>query len=108
MGIRLYDHNEKAYQRLLHCLQNSDRAAIIHPTGTGKSYIAFKLIEDHPNQNFLWLSPSDYIFRTQCENLYRSDPQLTLQNVRFLTYAKLTYLLSEEVCQLSADYIILD
>ena len=41
------------------------KAAIVHPTGTGKSYIAFKLVEDHPDATVFWLSPSEYIFKTQ-------------------------------------------
>ena len=45
------------------------KAAIVHPTGTGKSYIAFKLIEDNPEKVVIWLSPSEYIFKTQLESL---------------------------------------
>ena len=33
-------------------------------TGSGKSYIAFKLIEDNPEKVVIWLSPSEYIFKT--------------------------------------------
>lgn len=44
-------------------------AAVIHPTGTGKSMIAFKLVEQHPHNHFLWLSPSEYIYKTQLENI---------------------------------------
>ena len=29
-------------------MEQYGKAAIVHPTGTGKSYIAFKLIEDNP------------------------------------------------------------
>lgn len=108
VSIALFDHNESAYQKLLVCLQNHRRAAVIHPTGTGKSYIAFKLVEQHPEQAFLWLSPSDYIIRTQCENLKRSNPELQLNNVQFVTYSKLTYLLEEELAAFPADYIVLD
>ena len=108
VGIQLFAHNAKAYSLLTRRLQVANRAAIIHPTGTGKSYIAFKLIEDNPHKNFLWLSPSDYIFRTQKENLHRSNPELNLNHVRFATYAKLTYLLPEDLALIEADYIILD
>ena len=47
--------------------QQYGKAAIVHPTGTGKSYIAFKLIEDNPEKVVIWLSPSEYIFKTQLE-----------------------------------------
>ena len=61
------------------CRRFSQMAAVIHPTGTGKSLIAFKLAEQHPSEKFLWLSPSEYIYQTQVENL-----GMTFENIRFL------------------------
>ena len=43
MRIELYEHNERAYENALLLLQSDKKAAVIHPTGTGKSFIAFKL-----------------------------------------------------------------
>ena len=37
----------------------------------------------------IWLSPSEYIFKTQLESLKRNDPDFPLANVIFYTYAKL-------------------
>ena len=69
MGIHLFEHNQSAYNAAVMMLEEEGMAAVIHPTGTGKSLIAFKLVEDHPAEQFLWLSPSEYIFQTQLENL---------------------------------------
>lgn len=41
--LELYPHNEKAYRKLLDMLSETRRACIIHPTGTGKAFIAFRL-----------------------------------------------------------------
>ncbi len=87
------------------------KAAVVHPTGTGKSYIAFKLIEDHPDAAFLWLSPSEYIFRTQLENLQKQAPDFPLGNVRFATYARLLFCTEEQLAEMAAlcpAYIIMD
>lgn len=108
MPFKLYPHNQRAYAAAVSLLAKSGRAAVIHPTGTGKSYIAFKFIEDHPEAQFLWLSPSEYIFRTQCESLWRGDPEFSLENVRFCTYAKLSAMAAEEIALLPTDCIILD
>ena len=89
MAVQLFEHNAKAYQAAVKMMQQYGKAAIVHPTGTGKSYIAFKLIEDRPAAVILWLSPSEYIFKTQRESLLRKDPDFPLQNVHFYTYAKL-------------------
>ena len=64
-------------------MEQYGKAAIVHPTGTGKSYIAFKLIEDNPEKVVIWLSPSEYIFKTQLESLKRNDPDFPLANVHF-------------------------
>ncbi len=111
MGIRLYEHNQTAYEAVLAMLAEKGRAAVIHPTGTGKSFIAFQLCEDHPDKTVCWLAPSEYIFRTQLENwraagMPADKPEET--NIRFLTYARLMLMQEEELEGLKPDYIILD
>ena len=49
-------------------LEKTGKAAVIHPTGTGKSFIGFQYAADHPETKVLWLAPSEYIFKTQMEN----------------------------------------
>ena len=69
MNINLYPHNQTAYKAAVNMLKERKKAAIIHPTGTGKSFIGFKLCEDNPDKTICWLSPSRYIYQTQLENL---------------------------------------
>ncbi len=91
MGLNLYQHNQTAYEAADRLMEETGKAAVIHPTGTGKSLIAFRLAEEHPNQKLLWLAPSAYIFQTQLENLKRmQSEEVSFPNIRFLTYAKLT------------------
>ena len=102
MGIQLFKHNEEAYKAVVTMLEEEGKAAVIHPTGTGKSLIAFKLACDYPSNHFLWLSPSEYIYKTQLENLGMEFP-----NIQYLSYSRL--MKSEDsVEDLHPDYIILD
>ena len=105
--IDLFEHNQTAYEKVRAMLAARGKAAVVHPTGTGKSFIAFKLAEDNPSSRVLWLSPSEYIFRTQLENLKRAC-NVELSNVSFLTYAKLMLADEEAIQTYSPDYIILD
>ena len=89
MAISLYRHNQDAYEAAVLMLSTAGKAAVIHPTGTGKSFIGFKLCEDHPDKSVLWLSPSRYIFETQLENLADAANGWQPENVTFLTYAAL-------------------
>ena len=109
--LNLYAHNRTAYESATVLLETVGKAAVIHPTGTGKSYIAFKLVADHPQDVILWLSPSEYIFETQCESLRCQAPEISLENVHFYTYAKLLRLTEAERLAIAAQhpaYIILD
>ena len=111
MALRLFEHNEKAYRAAVRMMNQYGKAAIVHPTGTGKSYIAFKLIEDNPEKVVIWLSPSEYIFKTQLESLKRNDPDFPLANVHFYTYAKLMCCTQAQLDEIAAQkpaYIILD
>lgn len=105
MSVSLLKHNGAACRSAIELLRTTGKAAVIHPTGTGKSFIAFKLAEEHPDSRVLRLSPSEYIFRTQLENL-RSAGGDELENVQFCTYAKLMLLSDEDLAEIHPDYII--
>ena len=109
MSLELFLHNKQAYEAAMHLMEVEGKAAIIHPTGTGKSFIAFQVAVEHPNKNILWLAPSEYIYQTQLENLKQEDFQSweSMKNIQFLTYSKL--MMNEHLIEtLQPDYIILD
>lgn len=108
MAIELYPHNEAAYRAALSLLEETGKAAVIHPTGTGKSYIAFKLAQEHAGSRICWLSPSAYIFQTQKENLQRDFPDAPLSHITFFTYTKLMTAAEAVLKALRPDFIILD
>ena len=105
--IDLFEHNRIAYESALSMLTESGRAAVVHPTGTGKSFIGFKLAEDNPDASVCWLSPSEYIFKTQIENL-KATGVPEQKNVRFFTYAKLMMMDAAGLEEIRPDYIVLD
>ena len=107
MEISLFEHNKIAYESSLEMLEAFGKAAVIHPTGTGKSFIGFKLCADFPDKCICWLSPSEYIFKTQTENFKAVCKELP-QNIKFYTYAKLMNLSDAELAEISPDYVILD
>lgn len=108
-GLELFQHNQSAYEAVIRLMEEKGKAAVIHPTGTGKSFIAFKYAQEHPKQVILWLAPSEYIFRTQKESLEKAggDVQEICKNIRFLTYSKLM-IHKESIDELCPDIIILD
>lgn len=108
MAVDLFPHNRQAYDAVLAMLSHTGKAAVIHPTGTGKSFIAFKLCEDFPTKRICWLAPSEYIFKTQLENLKTACNGYQPDNVLFFTYPKLMLLSDDEIKSIQPDYIVLD
>jgi len=108
MAISLFRHNQEAYYAAVDMLAAEGKAAVVHPTGTGKSFIGFKLCEDNPGKTVCWLSPSEYIFKTQIENLKRVSDGFVPGNIKFFTYAKLVTITDKELRDIKADFIVID
>ncbi|MBR5090271.1 MAG: Helicase associated domain protein [Ruminiclostridium sp.] len=108
MAIELFRHNQEAYESAVAMLEAVGKACVIHPTGTGKSFIGFKLCEDNPDKTVLWLSPSEYIFKTQLENLAKVSNDYVPENIVFMTYAKLSMLSDEEVRDMHYSIVVID
>lgn len=58
--IQLMEHNKETYKRLCDVLENNNKCALVQATGTGKSYIAGKYIEEHA-ETALILVPTNAI-----------------------------------------------
>lgn len=71
MGINLKKHNEKAYQKIKDMLKETDRAAVVHPTGTGKTYIALKWIEETSGKT-IYVAPSNHILNQVKEDVEKA------------------------------------
>ncbi len=91
--LELFEHNQRAFRAACSMMEREGCAAVIHPTGTGKSFIAFALAQEHPQARILWLSPSAYIFRTQAEELKKQAGkeagEAILSGITFMTYSRL-------------------
>ena len=107
MGNLLFEHNRIAYEAVLDMFETENRAAVVHPTGTGKSFIGFQLCMDQSQKKVCWLSPSEYIFQTQIENFLQAGGS-PLSNVDFFTYAKLMLMGDAALTKIQPDYIVLD
>lgn len=103
--IELYPHNQAALNHLEEALKYTRRAAVIQPTGTGKSFVALAFIERRPNNSFLYLAPSTHIFNQLKHHAGHTD---VLLHTTMMTYQKLCLLHEDELGKLELDYIILD
>lgn len=42
MAVSLYEHNERAYRRAAELMEETGKAAVIHPTGNLTIHLAFR------------------------------------------------------------------
>ena len=103
--IELYPHNQAALNHLEEALKYTRRAAVIQPTGTGKSFVALAFIERRSNNSFVYLAPSTHIFNQLKHHAGHTD---VLLHTTMMTYQKLCLLHEDELGKLEPDYIILD
>ena len=96
MGFKLKPHNEEVHKKVKEKLKKERYAAVIQPTGTGKSYIALKLIEE-TDGNSVYVAPSNLIINQIKETIEeaRKRGELTQEEyekykkIKFITYSKL-------------------
>ena len=105
MSILLFEHNLKAFNAVKTAWQTTNRTCVIHATGTGKSLIVAKNIEENPTAKHLFLSPSTFIF----EEIQKHLPKGIAKKIHFQSYAfflEKEDLISDEF--LNLDFIYLD
>ena len=90
MSMTLNPVNEAAFQKAVQSLETLNRAAVFHPTGTGKSCIAWKVVEAHPQTTFFWLVAGAQRLALRQAELTRYNGGTLPGNVRFCDCEKLT------------------
>ena len=89
MSMTLNPVNEAAFQKAVQSLETLNRAAVFHPTGTGKSCITWKVVEAHPQTTFFWLVAGAQRLALRQAELTRYNGGTLPGNVRFCDCEKL-------------------
>ena len=69
--LKLEKHQQKAYENVERLFDENGRAAVIFPTGCGKSFVVLKYILEHPDDRILFLSPRNAIKEQMYEYIVR-------------------------------------
>lgn len=82
MRTQLYTHNKAAYAKVMRAFETTDRTCVVHPTGTGKSYLIAAVSESF--RQVLILGPNIFVL-DQVHNVlnWRKD------GVEYMTYSLL-------------------
>lgn len=103
MSMTLNPVNEAAFQKAVQSLETLNRAAVFHPTGTGKSCIAWKVVEAHPQTTFFWLVAGAQRLALRQAELTRYNGGTLPGNVRFCDCEKLAAATPEQWVRLGGQ-----
>jgi len=101
MRTVLLPHNKAAYRKVMKAFETSDRTCIVHPTGTGKSYLIAAVSENF--KRVLILAPSQFILQQQ-RKVMKGWPA----GVDFATYSGLSQNVEAVAGSRVYDLIVLD
>ena len=109
--IGLYDHNIESYEKVKEGFIKQDIVAIVHATGTGKSYNALQLAYDNQDKQITYVVPSNSIIE-HIRKIIDDNSNLKLSrdfsNLKFRTYQSFIDMDKEEIEKLDIDMLILD
>lgn len=108
MAVELFEHNEQTYQNMVSMFETQNRVGVVQPTGTGKSFLYLKWIEDHPQDSFTILSPSTEIFTQLQEYAEASGSPDLLKSVQMISYQALLKMTDEDARSIHPNKMILD
>ncbi len=83
-NIELKGHNLQTYKEIKNLIKTEGKGAIVQATGTGKSSIIAKIIEDYRANRAILLAPSGDIL-----NQFKEYNEGIFEKVELMTYAKL-------------------
>lgn len=109
MGIELYKHNKDAYEKIEKRFEQEDKVAIVHATGTGKSFISLKWLYENRNKRCLFLAPT-YEIIDQLEQHIKSQGLSVsdFPNLKCAIYPNFSRLSTDKINNLHFDNIVLD
>ena len=109
MGIDLYKHNKEAYEKIEKMFEQEDKVAIVHATGTGKSFISLKWLYENRNKKCLFLAPTYEILDQLEQHIKKQGLSISdFPNLKCAIYPNFARLSTLELNNLHFDNIVLD
>lgn len=110
--LGMLKHNIDSYEAIKDTfLSGENFAAIVHATGTGKTFNALQLMLENPDKKFVFVTPYNSIIehvKSLMADVTKKYPEYNFNNVQFYTYNSIASMSDEELKNLEVDYLVLD
>jgi len=109
MGIELYKHNKTAYEKVEKMFETENRVCVVHPTGSGKSFISLKWLYDNRDKKCLFLAPTLAIRDQLIRHIQSSGIELSeFKNLQFAIYPNFASITDQFLEENHYDCVVLD
>ena len=71
--LGLYDHNIRSYEKVKQQFKKDNIAAIVHATGTGKSFNALQLALDNKDKKIIYVVPYGSVIEHEKELIEQNE-----------------------------------
>lgn len=104
--VKLYRYQEEAFNNTMEIYKSSNRACIIMATGTGKSYVMMRLLEEFDKEDgkAYILTPNNPTKEQTVEKMV----EYGLNNAEFGLYQTINAMTDDEIAKIDCDLIIAD
>ena len=92
--IQLFAHNKQTYKKVRSLMKSTRAIAVVQATGTGKSFLIARLLQDFAGEKRLVMAPSIYVIDQVKEHI--GDEA----SVEYMTYARSMNLSQSEIAPL--------
>lgn len=107
MSVELKPHNQTGYENAKKIYETENECCIVHPTSTGKSYIALKFVEDFIDKKILYIAPRRAILHQIKDDAIKNKVYVH-DNFQRMTYQAFTRMTEEQIKALDVDFIVID
>lgn len=109
MGIELYKHNKVAYEKVEKMFETENRVAVVHPTGSGKSFISLKWLYENRDKKCLFLAPTLAIKDQLVRHIINNGLELSdFKNLEFAIYPNFASITDDFLNEHHYDCVVLD
>ena len=96
---KLFEHNERAYKKLLESLKTNKCTTINHAIGTGKSFITLKYLYENRDKKYLYLAPTYPVIEQLLSDCYKIGLNPEDINIDTMIYRNLLRMDIDELYQ---------
>lgn len=103
--VKLLPHNQITFEKILELCQTHNKICVPQATGTGKTYLEAKIVEEWSDKNVIIFAPRNEIL-DETKNTFKED--CDIEGINTITYQTFNNMKDEEIIDMDLDIILFD